>query len=156
MLRDGILYFMFILTLFFKTHMICIYIWKGRKAQKTTRIWTWRGPRWSPTASYGRSSGAHLSPSAKLVRPPGTGGTANSTTPTNGSIVRIHYIIHKQNKQSDDPILIETSIPCMSPFSTVRILSPVFLGGREAYVGFFVKEGRGIRNPSYYGLGKLV
>ena len=41
-----------------------------------TRTWTWRGPRWWPRASCGRSWAAHRRGATARDPPPGTGGTA--------------------------------------------------------------------------------
>lgn len=65
------------------------------KRQYITRTWTWRGPHWSPKASYGRSSGVHPTPSAKLFRPPGTGETANTTIHKNRSILYMSKYTYK-------------------------------------------------------------
>jgi hypothetical protein len=42
-----------------------------------TRTCSWRGPRWWPRASCGRSWGAHRRASAARAPPPGTDGTAH-------------------------------------------------------------------------------
>lgn len=45
---------------------------------RLTRTCSWRGPRWWPRASCGRSWGAHRRGSAARDPPPGTDGTARS------------------------------------------------------------------------------
>ena len=52
--------------------------WPCHESKALTRTWTWRGPRWWPRASCGRSWGAHRRGSAARDPPPGTDGTARS------------------------------------------------------------------------------
>ena len=88
--------------------------WPCHDSKALTRTWTWRGPRWWPRASCGRSWGAHRRASAARAPPPGTDGTARAREQGDQSDARMKIEPPPSNGRSERRLTLKATISASS------------------------------------------